>query len=95
MAFMDKVKGFANEAADTLTNAAKDVSASVSNGMEKSKVKSSINAEERKIAAAYKNMGEKLYASNSTAPAGYEQFYSEINAAKANIEKLQQQLKNM
>ncbi len=95
MAFFDKVKDFANDAANTLTSAAKDVSDSVSNSMEKSKVKNNINAEEQKIIMAYRKIGEKFYKDNQTAPVGYEQFYSEIATAKANSENLQEQLKNM
>ena len=60
MAFFDKVKDFANDAANALNDAAKDVSANAKEFSDKSKLKRAIKNEEAKINSIYATMGEKF-----------------------------------
>ncbi len=92
MDFLDKVKSFANDAANTLNNAAKDVSDNIKTYSDKSKVKSNIKAEEQKIAVAYKTIGEQFFKENTEIPVGYEQLFNEIKTAMDKIEQLQNEL---
>lgn len=89
MAFWDKVKDFANDAANTLNDAAKDVSSSAKDFSDKSKLKRMLKNEEQKINNIYKTIGERFYKANSAAPDGYEQEFSNIKASFAEIERLQ------
>ena len=59
MAFWDKVKGVANDAMNTLSDAAKDVTESAKEMNEKSKINRAIKVEEGKINNLYMVMGEK------------------------------------
>ena len=69
MAFWDKVKGVANDAMNTLSDAAKDVTESAKEMNEKSKINRAIKVEEGKINNLYMVMGEKIFNENSSAPA--------------------------
>ncbi|MBE6845396.1 MAG: zinc ribbon domain-containing protein [Ruminococcus sp.] len=89
MAFWDKVKDFANDAANTLNDAAKDVSSSAKDFSDKSKLKRALKNEEQKINNIYKTIGERFYKANAAAPVGYEQEFSNIKASLSEIEKLQ------
>lgn len=60
MAFWDKVKGVANDAMNTLSDAAKDVTESAKEMNEKSKINRAIKVEEGKINNLYMVMGEKF-----------------------------------
>ena len=60
MAFWDKVKGVANDAMNTLSDAAKDVTESAKEMNEKSKINRAIKVEEGKINNLYMVMGEKV-----------------------------------
>lgn len=92
MAFFDKVKGFANDAANAINDAAKDVSAGAKEFSDKSKLKRAIKTEESKITNLYAAIGEKLYKANSMAPAGYEQEFESIKASMDEMTKLQSEL---
>ena len=59
MAFWGKVKGVANDAMNTLSDAAKDVTESAKEMNEKSKINRAIKVEEGKINNLYMVMGEK------------------------------------
>lgn len=95
MAFWDKVKDFANDAANTLNDAAKDVSAGAKEFTDKSKLKRAVKTEEQKIDNIYKIIGEKFFKANATAPSGYEQEFNDIKASAAEIEKLQAELEKI
>jgi len=92
MGFFDKVKDFANDAANTLNDAAKDVSAGAKEFSDKSKLKRAIKNEEAKINNVYKTIGEKFYKANAAAPAGYEQEYDSIKTAETEMAKYQAEL---
>ena len=92
MAIWDKVKGFANDAANTLNDAAKDVSNGAKELQEKSRIKRDIKTQEQKIENAYKTIGEKFYKENASAPNGYQQQFNDIKNAAAEIEKLKAEL---
>lgn len=92
MAFWDKVKGVANDAMNTLSDAAKDVTESAKEMNEKSKINRAIKVEEGKINNLYMVMGEKMFKENSSAPAGFEDQFVGINTAKNEIERLRQEL---
>ena len=95
MAFWDKVKGVANDAMNTLSDAAKDVTESAKEMNEKSKINRAIKVEEGKINNLYMVMGEKIFNENSSAPAGFEDQFAGINTAKNEIERLKQELSNI
>lgn len=95
MAFWDKVKGVANDAMNTLSDAAKDVTESAKEMNEKSKINRAIRAEEGKINNLYMIIGEKMFNENSSAPAGFEDQFAGINTAKNEIERLKQELSNI
>lgn len=92
MAFFDKFKDIANEAASTISDAAKDVSAGAKEMSEKAKLKRAIKAEEQKMHEEYKNIGEKYYMANVTAPQGYEDSFNVIRSSASEIERLQAEL---
>ena len=95
MAFFDKVKGFANDAASALNDAAKDVSAGAKEFSDKSKLKRTIKNEEAKMEGMYKAIGEKFYKQNVAAPMGYEQEFADIKSASAEISRLKAELDKM
>lgn len=95
MAFWDKVKGVANDAVNTLSDAAKDVTDSAKEMNEKSKLNRAIKTEEGKIYNLYRIIGEKIFNENSSAPAGLEDQFAGINAAKKEIERLKSEFSNI
>lgn len=95
MAFLDKVKGFANDAANALNDAAKDVSAGAKEFSDKSKLKRAIKNEEAKINSFYTAIGEKLYKANTVAPIGYEQEFDSIKAAEGEMSRLEAELEKI
>ena len=86
--FMDSFKNVVNDAANALTDAAKDVSGSVKEYSDVSKLKRALKNEEYKINSYYAQMGQRLYESNTVAPAGMEEQFNGIKASKAEIERL-------
>ena len=80
MAFWDKVKGVANDAMNTLSDAAKDVTESAKEMNEKSKINRAIKVEEGKINNLYMVMGEKIFNENSSAPAALKYLVSPVLA---------------
>lgn len=92
MALWDTVKGFANEAANTLGSAAKGISDGAKEMSDKSKLKKAIKTEEQKIENAYKTIGERVFMQNNIAPSGFEQPFAEINSSLIEKERLQKEL---
>ena len=92
MTFWDSVKNVANEAAGALNDAAKDVSGSIKDHNEVSQLKRAIRAEEVKINGYYAQIGENVFKTNPTPPAGFELQYNAIKNAKAEIQRLQKEL---
>lgn len=92
MSFFDKVKGVANDAVAAVSDAANDVTKSAKEMNEKSKLNRAIKNEEAKISNLYAVMGKKLYETNTTAPAGFEDQFNGINTAKNEIARLQEEL---
>lgn len=77
---------------DTVKDVASDVTSEAKSVADKAKVKNAIRAEEQKISKFYNEIGEKFYNSNEIAPAGYEEKFNGIKAAKDEIEKLKAEL---
>jgi len=92
MGFFDKVKEFAGDAANTISDTAKDVSNGAKEFTDKSKYKRDIKNEEARMNIFYTNIGRKFYEANPAAPAGFEQEYENIAAAKNEIARLQKEL---
>lgn len=79
---------------DSVKNVANDVTSEAKGMADKAKLKNSIRAEEQKIYNYYKQIGEKLYRDNASAPAGYEEMFNGIKTSAAEIERLKAELSN-
>ncbi len=77
---------------DKIKEVANDVSSEAKNVADKAKLKNAIRCEQQKINDFYRQMGEKIYNSNSSAPMGYEEQFNGIKTSTAEIERLQNEL---
>ena len=86
--FIESVKNVLGDAANALSDAAKDVSGKVSEYNDVSKLKRAVRNEESRINGYYAQIGKMVFESNSIAPAGMETQFTGIKASKAEIERL-------
>lgn len=93
--FFNKVKSTAGSAMAAVTDAAKDISSKGKDMNERSKLNRAIKAEETKINNLYQVIGQKIYETNQTAPAGLEAQFDGIKKAMAEIERLKGELDAM
>lgn len=92
MGFMDKVKSTADGAVSALTDAVNDVSSKGKEMTAKARINKAIKEEESKINNLYMVIGRKVFEENETAPAAYADQFEGIKNAKAEIERLQNEL---
>lgn len=95
MGFFDKLKDTAGTAMATLSDAAKDVSDKGREMTERARIKSALKNEETKINNLYMIIGQKLFNESATAPAGFEDQFNGIRNARAEMERLQNELNSM
>lgn len=93
--FFNKVKSTAGSAVAAVTDAAKDISSKGKDMSERSKLNKAIKTEETKINNLYQVIGQKVFETNSTAPAGLEAQFDGIKNAMAEIERLKGELDTM
>lgn len=92
MGFLDKVKSATGTAMAAVSDAAKDVSDKGKEMTEKARLNKAVKTEETKVNNLYMVIGQKFFEANPTAPAGYEDQFNGIKNAKAEIERLQNEL---